>query len=68
MKGVKNWTIDCLKRAEMGCRKGGQKAMTLRVIELSSDGDDDLLRFYLSSVKVEEYGVFGVDGKCPQRV
>ena len=69
MKGVEDWTIECLKRPKIGPQeRNGKKETMLRVIELSSVfdqvpriGDDDLLRFHVGSVKVEEREVREVE-------
>jgi len=68
MKGVENWTIDCLKRPETGLHERRGRETMLRVIELSSvfnlfprRGDGDLLRFHVGSVKVEEHEVREVE-------
>jgi len=63
MQGAKDWAINCLKEPETGRQEGeGKRKTMLRVIELSSDptlprsGFRAAQRFYLGSVKVEEYG------------
>ena len=51
MKGLEEWTIDCLK-PKTGCQEGeGRGRTAFRVIKFSSD------RPRHSSVKVEEYEV-----------
>ena len=71
---VKDVAIDCLKELETGCQQGeGRTKTTLRIIELNSVLTDTPRRlshgaspiFHLSSVKVEEYGVEGLDSNCP---
>lgn len=52
VKGLKDWTIECLKKSKVRRQEGeGRKRTTLRVIELSPD------RPLLGSVEVEVYEV-----------
>ena len=56
---VKDWAMECLKRAKPGCQGGdGRKKATLRVIMLSPYRP--AARFYVNfaGVKVEEYEVW----------
>ena len=53
VKGVTDLAIDCLKEPRTGCREGGGRKTTVRVIELSPDHP----KSHLGPVKVEEHEV-----------
>ena len=56
VKGVKDWTMDCLKSPKPGCLEGEErKRTTLRVIKLTRDPLRPM--FYRGSVKIEEHEV-----------
>ena len=64
---VKDWAMECLKRAKPGCQGGdGRKKATLRVIVLSPYRP--AARFYVNFAgveKVEEYEVWGSGSDDP---
>lgn len=56
-KGMKDFTIDRLKRPKTGCQEGERRERTtVRVVRLSSDCRPNC-------VEVEEHEVWGFDGR-----